>query len=326
MTRQRGSAGRDQYNIGGDYKKYTFKVRPEDLRSALKGDQEGGSDTGRRNTAGGIGFFILFIIIALIANSCHSSSPPAQAAFPTHSDPWPRGATTSSVLAPVLAKLQSCAQAPVLAPVNCPQAEPDPYLNASDIHWTLHGDAASGARIVYRKKAFDIAGSAVMTVTYSDTSGPHLRIEIVHYRASEHWQNDQPALSGIRGVSDSTSPLIKKRKPDIAWNSVQEAVRSAFNQCAATRSMPLPPECPSDPNLAFSISNARWHLTSNPLLNAHGSYDPATGLIHVTGSYAMKVSYDELILGEQHGSEAGNYNAVVSVDGPRISVLAIMAS
>ena len=303
------------------------KSHPKSFAQFLNGDSDDGSGTGRGKAAGGFGFFILFIIIALIINSCLSSNPAAKVAFPTHGNPWPPRASVNVVLAPVLTRLQACAQAPVLAPVNCPQAKSDIYASAAaDVHWSLHGDAAQGARVVYWKKAFDIAGSAIMEVTYSDAYGSNLAVQVVHCRASERWLDGRPILSSIRGVGGSAVPIIRKSRPDVAWTSLQEAVRSAFNQCVAAKSAPPPPQCPSDPNSAISGSDPRWRLVSDPLLNASESFDPATGLIHVTGSYAMKVTYDVVLFGRQSASQAGNYDAMISIDGSRIDVLQIVAS
>jgi hypothetical protein len=64
----------------------------------------------------------------------------------------------------------------------------------------------------------------------------------------------------------------------------------------------------------------------NPLLNARQFFDPATGLVHVTGSYAMTDSYQWPLFGK-HETDAlnGNYDAILSLDGTKMSLLQIAA-
>lgn len=288
------------------------------------GDTAQGGDR-RKTAAGGGGFFIALIFIAVVANSAGSGTPSPTIPFPVRNSPWPPGANVTSLEAPVVSRLQACAKAPVLAPVNCPQSQSDDYSDVTRIHWSLHGDAASGAKVVYYKGQFYVGGNAVMTVAYSDAGGDNLVVQVVHYRAHVLWQDGRATLLGIRGVSAASGPVVVKQKPNVAWNKIRESVRSAFNRCAEARSAPLPPQCPVEQDSGIAGSNARWRLTADPLLNTQETFDPASGLIHVIGSFAMSVTYPVFLFGKQHNSEAGNYDATVSVDGAKIDVLQIAA-
>ena len=269
---------------------------------------------------------IVIIVIIVIANSATSGDTASYVPFPARGSAWPTGATASAIMAPVLTRLQTCSQAPVLAPVNCPQSEPDSYSDAADVHWSLHGDPSDGAKIVYLKNRFYVAGNAAMKVMYSDATGDNLIVQIVHYRAQLLWRNGQADLTGIRGVSASSGPRIRKHEPEVTWSQLEEALRFAFNDCVAATSAPLPPQCPIDPYSSATGNNARWRLTADPLLNAQESFDSASGLIHVTGSYAMSVAYSETLLGQQHDSSSGNYDAAICLDGTKVDVLQIQAS
>lgn len=312
---QYGSAGRDQYNIGRDLN-IRIGSRQRSANSILgSGDIVQGHDR-RKTAAGGIGFVIASIIIAVVANSAVSGTTSPTIPFPTRNSPWPAGANVTSLETPVISRLQACAKAPVLAPVNCPQSQPDDYYtDVKHIHWSLHGDAASGAKVVYYKGQFYVGGNAVMVVTYSDAGGHNLVVQVVHYRAHVLWQDGGATLLGIKGVNTASGPVVAKQKPTVAWNKIREAVRSAFNKCAGARSAPLPPQCPVEQDSGIAGSKARWRLTADPLLNAQETFDPASGLIHIIGSFAMSVTYSVFLFGEQHNSEAGNYDATVSVDG-----------
>lgn len=325
MADQYGVAGRDQYNIAGD----AYLLPHYD--DAAAGEAE---DTEEYATSGGTdgGILGLIIFVAIIAvlflwGASQSGDSLPRVPFPLRSSSWPAGTTAGAVMAPVIAKLQDCAQVPVLAPVNCPQSQAASYPGATNVHWSLHGNPSDGARIVYWKNKFYVAGNAIMQATYSDDMGyRRLSIQIVHYRAQLSWRRHRAELLGIQGVSAKPGPTITKHMPNVAWSQIREAVRSAFAHCAATRSASLPPQCPTDPNLDVLTSNARWRLTANPLLNAQESFDRVSGLIHVTGSYAMSATYSQRMLAKQHYSEAGNYNAIISDDHGQLDVLQIVVS
>jgi hypothetical protein len=328
MENQYGFAGRDQFNANNMY----FGTWPPGTEntdiSADEADEQGADGSGTSGSGGGLGVAFLLVagLIAFLLWSNNSSAALPVVAFPARSTPWPAGATFSSIIDPVINRLEACAQAPVLSPVNCPQSQSSADASVTSVRWSLHGDPADGAKIVYWKNQFYVGGNAVMMVTYADDGTNELDVQVVHYRAQVLWQNGAATLTGIKSVSAASGPDIVKRDPAVTWNSIQQVVLSAFETCASSTSAQLPPQCPTEQNLDISASSAKWALVGDPVANAQESFDSSSGLINVTGSFAFNVSYHELLFGEQHDSEAGNYSATVSVDGSEIDVLQIAVS
>jgi hypothetical protein len=270
------------------------------------------------------GIFIgIAIIIVFLIYSCSNGGSTTSSAFPQHGDSWPKGATASSIIAPVVQRLNVCANEPTQSPANCPQSVGDSYSGVSNVRWGLHGDPADGARIVYLDGQFQVAGSVVMTATYNDYQGSEFSLQLVNYHAWVVWNNGNPSLIGITSFNSGTPPAVVKHKPSFSWPSVASATLNAFHQCATYRTAPLPPQCPNDPNSPIDGSNAQWQLDNDPLGNAGGCFDPSTGLIHVTGSFYMSVSYSVVLFGTQHSDLQGNYRASVAIDDGKPVVLQI---
>jgi hypothetical protein len=315
---QYGSAGRDQYNVGRD-----LHIHDTGDGSSHTNSTRGINGKKREATAGGFGILVTIVIIVLITNPFSSAHSLPNSPFPSKGNHWPAGITFESIMAPVLHGLQTCSHAPVLKPANCPQAQADDYSSdVSNVHWSLHGNPTDGAKVVYWHNRFIVGGNAIMKVAFKDDNGHNLDIDIVHFRANVRWQNGQAQLVTLTGVSSTSGPRVVKHPPAVTWNQIETAVRDAFNACVRERTMPLSPPCPTGQSFYETGGDARWHLTGDPLLNSHQSFDPASGIINVTGSYAMSVTYPTLF-GKQRASQSGNYNAAVSLDGSRISVLQI---
>jgi hypothetical protein len=295
---------------------------PPGERTQSNGDNRSGE------AAGGLGFVIVVIIIIFLALSGASSGTSLpKIPFPSHGDRWPAGATTEAVMAPALSALRACAAAPVLTPVNCPQAQPDVYSDSVNVQWSLHGNPADGAKVKHWRGKFYVAGNAVMEVSYSDTLGDDsMAIQVVHYRAYLLWRNKAASLISIIGVSAASGPVIAKNEPTVAIGDVKKAVLAAFKSCAASKSAPLPTQCPTASSSDIAAGAAHWRLTADPLLNIHESFDTSSGLIHVTGSFAMEATYSDTLMGSAQNSNAGNYDAIVSIDGTQPEVLEITAS
>ncbi len=271
-----------------------------------------------------IGIIIgIIVVVIFLVYSCSSGSTNASSTFPQHSDIWPKGATASAITAPVVQRLSICAHEPTASPSNCPQSLSDSYSDASNVRWSLHGDPADGARIVYLDHQFQVAGNVIMTVYYNDYQGTEFSLQLVNYRAWVEWNNGNPSLTSITSFNSGIPPTIVRHRPSLAWSSVTSAVLNAFGQCATYRTAPLPPQCPNDSNSPIYGSNAKWQLDNNPLGNAGECFDSSAGLIHVTGSFYMSVSYSETLFGIQHDDLQGNYKAFVAIDDGKPVVLQI---
>src|ERR1019366_6670604 len=272
-------------------------------------DEDTEDSTDHQPTTGaGLGCFIvasliLLVLILFFSKSCSGKSPmppPPPSGFPTHSDPWPTGSTLGAVINPVAQSLTACAKAPVLNPVNCPQSQSyyDPS-SVSNVRWGIHGSPTDGARVVYLDGQFQVAGSAIMTASYTDSQGAEFALQLVHYRAWVSWNNGQPQVISIIGFTGNP-PRIVKHNPSMARDKINEAVRAAFLACAASEKAPLPPQCPSEPNSVVDGSNAHWQLDNDPLANARETFNSSWGDIHVTGSFSMSATYSVFLFGARH--------------------------
>lgn len=303
-------------------------VGPESLDDDKDGYERESTDTGGGpSMLGPLIFIIVIIIIGVsILNSGGSGSGKADP-FPNRSDQWPKGATAASVLAPVNQRLSACAQEPVLSPVNCPQSlSDDDNSPVSDVHWTLHGNPTDGARIVYIDKQFQVAGNVIMIAAYQDSSGNEFSLRYIHYRAWVNWNSGNPGLIEITNFAGSTPPKVSKRNPGVSWSNLQSAVLLAFRKCASSRTIPLPAQCPTTADSPILGDNARWELSNDPVLNAQQNFNSSWGYIEVTGTFSLRVTYSIPLLGSHHlGGEAGNYHAIVTLDGTRLDVLEITA-
>lgn len=306
------------------------RVESDDDRQADQGNEapdlpRPDKPTGSANFKA-IGIIILCLIVGtiLLFNSFSSGSANTAGQFPLRSDKWPAGATAAKIIAPVVQTLSSCASEPVLSPANCPQLISDSYSGVSDVHWSLHGNAGDGANIVYIDNQFQVAGNAVMDVSYNDAQGSEFSLQLVHYRAWVAWNGGSPSVTSITNFDNGTPPVINKHLPAVPWASLTGAVVDAFRQCASYREAPLPQQCPNDPSTGIYGDNASWQLNNNPVGNAHECFDATWGLIHITGSFYMTASYHVFLLGTQHGVEQGNYKAIVAVDGNKVNVLQIV--
>lgn len=331
VTEQQGSADRDQYNISGNL--YNLSNLPLDLDSVTEGkeddeckDREVNSDEESTGSCLLIVSVVAIIgVIALIGYAC-SGGKSTSNQFPSRSQPWPKGATAGSVVAPVINRLWACSQAPVLVPVNCPQGETGVSGDVSSVHWSLHGDPGDGAKISYANGQFQVTGNAIMEVTYANSEGgPELAIRVVRYLAYLDWEGRQASLTGITNVNPNAGPVIAKHPPNVPWGQLKSSVQAAFSRCTSFHTAPLPPECPTESNSQVEGTDVQWWLVGDPLINASEKFDDSSGIIHVTGSFEMGATYSMFLLGQQRGSQSGNYDAELTVDGTKLDVLQIIA-
>jgi hypothetical protein len=128
------------------------------------------------------------------------------------------------------------------------------------VRWTLDGNAADGAVIAYTDKQFEVAGNAIMSVSFSDSAGVEFDIHLIHYRAWVDWNSGSPNLISIIPFEGGTPPRINKQQPSLDWSSIQSAVLSEFKQCALSSAAPLPPQCPTTSDSDIDGSHAQWQL------------------------------------------------------------------
>lgn len=324
-AQQFGASARDLFNAARDVNVH-FSGRAGTASAGgetAADDACVGTESPSGNGLGDIGWIIaLGIVAVLIAWMLFQPSAKSETVqFPVKTAAWPAQASTPLVLVPVTGWLASCAGQVVLSPLHCPQSASSGGDEVSDVHWTLHGDPGDGAVIRYSGGKFWIVGHAVMTVTYND-SGSQWQLDTFGYEATVAWNNGHPALaSPPQAVSLTAGPRVAKHDPDLSWTQLAAVVRAGFRQCAADAVTPLPAQCMS---IGPEGRHAAWKLTGDPLLDATGSFDPATGLIHMTGSYAMTVTYRESFWDTPSTAyPSGHYDAILSLDGTKITLLQI---
>lgn len=323
---QSGSAGRDAYIAGGDIHNYFQSGHPPSTTSnevvhAAETTSEPSEGSGR----GGLGWVVLCLIAVIVfaGHSALSSDSANSAQFPSKTSPWPAHSTARLVLSLVTTRLASCAEEPVLSPVNCPQSASSGGDQVTGVHWAIHGNPSDGAQIRYSDGKFWVLGHAVMTVTYEDSmTGDRWQMNIIGFEATVAWDSGHPTLASLQAANPDTGPRIIKNDPDLPWAKVTAAVIAGFRHCANEDVTPLPAQCMG---IGAYGNRPVWKLEVNPILNAAETFDPATGLVHVDGSYAMTESY-RLPFWNSHEttSLSGNYDAVLSLDGTKVTLLQIV--
>jgi DnaJ domain len=241
---------------------------------------------------------------------------------------WPVGATTAGVLAPVLHSLQSCAEAATPQPANCPQSDIN-VGQASGVTWTLYGDPGSGAEISYSNSLFAVLGHAVMTLQYSTgLQPPQLRkVEPVGYDAAVRWNGGHPTLVSLLPLQQEPTPAITQPRPNATDAAIKQAFHAQFSQCISTTnpSLQMPPICPQLQGVygGSGTKNVHWRSDADPLLNSTVTYDSASGIFHLIGSFALTVTYEDDAGNPQEQHVSGNYDAVLAVNGKTPVVLVI---
>lgn len=241
----------------------------------------------------------------------------------------PKGVTNAMILAPVVAQIKTCASAATASPANCPQRDQNIY--GSSIVWTLHGDPAAGAQVAYTgQNKWSVNGVFVMTVGW-DGGGSGLyaaKLDWVAqgYQAAVKWDGHQTALASTVTGTDRSSLSVQVPRPASATlQVVQQAVRSQFNYCAAQTTDYQPITCPQI--FVFSGgTNYRYALQTDPVKLATETYDSGTGITHLVGSYAMGVSYTASQGTSQHASTNGNYDALLTMDNGKLTVIYMIYS
>lgn len=296
---------------------------PGETQDEPADEAEGAPSGPSKSSLGGIA-----LIVFLVAVGCYnllSGSSQPKSSFPEENGQRPPGSSNQAVFDTTLDALRNCAKATVLQPLNCPQAIDDFYTDdAEQVSWRLHGEPGDGAMVVFngQEGRFHVLGTAVMTVTYKDATGPRLRLRVVHYWSRVEWANNQPKLAEIRAYDDTPRPATDKRDPNIADDALFPLVEAAFRKCASTKLSPMPPECPTGKTTP-QANRAEWKLNGNPLVNARATFDAPSGLIHVKGNYSATVAYKLWPTGMTSETESGTYDAVVSVDNGKPIVLRI---
>ncbi|UOX86071.1 hypothetical protein MUY14_30430 [Amycolatopsis sp. FBCC-B4732] len=270
------------------------------------------------------------VAVLILAGSSLLPSPPDPDAIPPENGTRPAGSSNEAVLTAVQAGLASCARTQVLQQANCPQKIDDPTGQATDVHWTLHGNPIGGTYgPIWNNDRFYVAGYAVMTVTYTSPyrvpSPQSLTIQEVPYRAEITWTDNKPTVTDLRRYDKIDNSRVTKKDPALPPAQLASALRTAFHKCVAAKRSPMPPQCPSSPT-AQPSDHATWTLNNDPLLGTKQTFDPKTGLTHITGSYSTTATTQNDFLGIHYSAtttDSGTYDASLTATGPTPEILQI---
>ncbi|MGC4796921.1 hypothetical protein ACLQ3H_22780 [Micromonospora saelicesensis] len=279
-------------------------------------------------TGSKLGLGGLALVALLVALGCWhliSGSSEPKSSFPDENGQRPAGSSDQAIRTATLTALDTCAKVNALKPLHCPQVVDDIYTDdAEQVTWRIHGDPGDGSKVVFNGEEgrFHMIGTAVMSVSYRDTSGQRLRVRVVHYWSRVEWIDNLPRVAELRAYDDTPRPNTDKQNWSVADSIVLPPVEAAFRKCMAVKFSPPPPECPTS-NTAPRAKKAQWKLNGNPLLNARANFDASSGLIHVKGNYSASVSHEVWLSGMTSQTESGAYDATVSIDNGKATVIRI---
>ena len=271
----------------------------------------------KRSLPAWITIFIIFGVIGALGFGLFQLISTALGA---NNGPWPKGVTATIVTAPVVLAIQNCTSAATSTPSNCPQQLSD--YNPSHIEWTLHGDPASGATVKYNgNNKFMVVGVFVMTVNYLSGSTPELKLDADYYQATVDWDPhlQKATIDTLGPYSPSffsnASGISVPRTATITDSAALAATKSLFVSCAKHTTANLPLLCPQFSPDTYNFSAAQYAVKGSPTQTARVTYDSATGIVHVVGSYVMDATfYYSDGSGPNSAEDNGNYEAYLTLD------------
>lgn len=200
---------------------------------------------------------------------------------------------------------------------------------ASTVQWLLYGDPTEGAQVVWHDTAFYVRGVAIMTVIFANNATPNYStpvapLQVVWYEAVVTWKENVATVDNFQQAAPVSGGIIRKHNPEVTQQQAADTLRQAFDQCQAATTEPMPPACPQPATPMYDTS-VRWRFQGDPVLNiSQPTFDPSTGLIHVTGSYAAIGHTTDLGFSNDY-TQSGNYDAVLVEDAGTLRCLQIQS-
>ncbi len=238
---------------------------------------------------------------------------------------YPAGVTSAMIEAPVVDAIKQCTTAATSNPANCPQRLSD---TGTHIVWTLHGDPAAGARAPYQgNNLFEVVGRYTMTVSYLGYNGPQYRLVSDLYDAKVTWDPAaaKATLASLDPYSSIGSVTLSVPRPPAITDVIAKAYTKAqFTACAAQKTYPFALICPqfTGPN-TYNLDRVQFSLKGDPTVSARVGYESSTGFVHVVGTFVMDVTYYYNSGSPVTYEDNGNYDAYVTSDNGRATVIYI---
>lgn len=253
---------------------------------------------------------VIILMLGAIARSCDTGSK--DTGFPTTDQgSRPSGVSDDAVAQVVTNKLQQCTTEVVLTPAHCPQTHA--AASARNVRWELVGDPRDGMEVKWQNDKFVARGTAVMTVSYDSYSGPDFAIKSFHFQTEVPWRGADTRIDAIR--QPKTAPeagTISKERFTLPDGDLVKAVRDGFNACASATASPMPPTCPRTASTP-SVKDVWWSVEGDPVANWTSTGDKEFGLLRLTASYSLVVSwkYTFFVEGVSTQPQAGTYEATL---------------
>lgn len=225
----------------------------------------------------------------------------------------------AAAAAAVKAGFAACAQKTVLQPDGCPQSESAPFRTSPQ--WQLIGDPTQNMSLAFDQdlKLF-ATGHFQMVIAYQEAglTGTGHDISAGGYRAA---LSLSPSDINVQSISSDDQVGALQRPAGATDQAAEDLVAKAMTRCASLIGG-SPADCPQ--NLARSYAdNVHWSLSANPVAGASVSFDTATGIFTVTGSFQMSASYTVNGYAESAASDYDHYYAYLLWDGQALQLITI---
>ena len=238
-------------------------------------------------------------------------------------------AATQKTTAAVAAAFARCAGATSRAPDGCPQTG-NPSFESYAIAWQLVGDPTAGLTISTDSQQQTVATGhyqMIMTAGSDPSTASHQTVGGAYSAVLEISATDVQ----VKSIAPSSGIKPLDRPAAATDEAAKQLVSAALTKCAAATVI-SPPDCPQQDlyqSVGGQLQNIHWQLSGDPLANAQVSFDGATSVISVSGSFSMRVDYDFVDIGRIHHSErstSSHYIAELFWDGSALQLITIDGS
>lgn len=228
-------------------------------------------------------------------------------------------AGAAAAAAAVKAGFTACAQKTELQPSSCPQSDPSSFHTSPQ--WQVIGDPTQNMSLTFDQDLkLEATGHFQMVDAYQEqgVSGTGHDISASGYRAALGL-----SASNITVLSITTDNQVGslERPAGATDQAAEDLVSKAMTRCASLAGE-KPADCPQDLFSSFA-ENVHWSLNGNPLAGAGVSFDPATGIFTITGTFQMTAHYDISGYARSDASDYDHYSAYLLWDGQALQLVTI---
>ena len=239
------------------------------------------------------------------------ASAPAPAPTPVSVQPPLTNQALTAAIGALQKAFAPCLASSAASPAGCPQSIAAPA--GAPVRWQLVGDPSAGASYG------GVDESTVAALGHFQMIGAfdvHLPEGVRHlpssggFRALLTWTGNSFAAA-----TPAAAPAPALVRPPITDAALKDAVAAGFQACLASDKL-RPADCPQTVPSSLFITEVQWSQAADPLAGATIVFDGAGAQFHVSGTYAMNVTYRA---GGKPASDnsSGGYRADLFWDGGR---------